>query len=122
MDNDFLTRPRFGATIDNAKLDVVHGFSLDKFRVEEFGLINVKYGFNINDRIRMNLFLDYAHIFRHPEGDNDLSKDIFGIGYGFRVLTFGGLPVWVTHGIGKICHPQWGATEHAVMILTAAGW
>jgi len=91
IDNDFLTQPRFGGTIDNAKLDVVHGFTVDSFRVERFGIINCMYGFNIFRRLRMSLYFDYAHVFE-PE-----REDVVGTGYGFRVLAWGGLPIWLTH-------------------------
>ncbi len=128
VDNDFLTRPRFGATIDNAKLDVVHGFTLDEFRVKRFGLINLKYGFNIFKRLRMNLFFDYAHIFTEPElllssgEEEDPTKDVFGSGYGFRIIAWGGLPIWITHGIGRKLYPEKEDVEHVVMVMTAAGW
>jgi hypothetical protein len=114
--NDFLTRPRFGGTIDNAKIDVVHGFSLDTFRVNDFGLVNFRYSFDIFSRLRMNLFFDYAHIFSpHRE-------EIAGSGYGFRILFIGGLPIWVTHGIGRRLYPERLGLEQVVMIMTAAGW
>lgn len=114
IDNDFITRPRFGGTIDNAQLDVVHGFTLDQFRVNRYALINARYGFNIVERLRVNLFLDYARIFS-PE-----TADIFGSGYGFRVIAWGGLPIWLTHGIGKIYRE--GEVEQVFMIMSAAGW
>lgn len=115
-DNDFLTRPRFGGTIDNAKLDLVHGFTVDEFRVNDYALVNLKYGFNLWSRLRMNLFLDYAHIFSPGR------QDIFGSGYGFRILAFGGLPIWITHGIGRKLYPRPGPFEHTVLVMTAAGW
>ena len=116
IDNDFITRPRFGGTIDNAKLDIIHGFTIDQFRVNQFGLINMKYGFNIFKRLRMNLFLDYSHIFSPTD------EDIFGSGYGFRIIAFGGLPIWITHGIGKRLCPEKKPIEQVVMIMTVAGW
>lgn len=115
-DNDFLTRPRFGATIDNAKLDVVHGFTVDSFRVDSFGLVNCMYGFNIFSRLRLTLYADYAHVFR-PE-----REDVMGSGYGFRILAWGGLPIWLTHGIGRRLYPEMRPPEQVVMIMTAAGW
>ncbi len=116
VDNDFLSRPRFGGTIDNAKLDVVHGFTIDSFRVNNFGLINARYGFNIFKRLRMSLYFDYAHIFSPDR------EDIFGSGYGFRILFFGGLPIWITHGFGKIYRPEEKPFEQVFMFMTAAGW
>lgn len=114
--NDFLNRPRFGGTIDNAKLDVVHGFTVDEFRVDDFTLMNLKYGFDIVKRLRMNIFFDYAR------ASSPSRMDVFGSGYGFRILAFGGLPVWLTHGIGKKYYPERGPYEHVVMFMTAAGW
>ena len=116
VDNDFITRPRFGGTIDNAKLDVVHGFTIDSFRVNNFGLINAKYGFNIFKRLRMTFYFDYAHIY------SPNTEDVFGCGYGFRILSFGGLPIWITHGIGRKYRPEKGPFEQAFMVMTAAGW
>lgn len=118
-DNDFLTRPRFGGTIDNAKLDVVHGFTIDQFRVNSFALANLRYSFSIFRWLRMNLFLDYAHVFSTLMPD---TQDIIGSGYGFRLLTIGGLPIWLTHGIGKRVYPADLPVEHTFMIMTAAGW
>jgi len=116
VNNDFLTMPRFGGTIDNAKLDVVHGTTLDQFRVKEFGLLNSQYGFNLFKRLRINLFLDYARIFSPEE------RGIFGSGYGFRVLAWGGLPIWLTHGICREYSPEKKPVENVFMIMTAAGW
>ncbi len=116
QDNDFLTQPRFGGSIDNAKLDVVHGFTVDRFRVEAFGLCNLRYGFDLFRRLRLNLFLDYAHVFR-PD-----PEDILGSAYGLRILAWGGLPIWITHGLGKRYHPGDHPIEQMVMIMTAAGW
>ncbi len=116
IDNDFLTRPRFGGTIDNANLDVVHGFTVDNFRVESFGLVNLKYAFDVASRLRINLFLDYARIF-----DPD-SEHVAGSGYGVRILAPGGLPIWITHGIGRREFPESARWEHVVMVMTAAGW
>lgn len=116
IDNDFLTRPRFGGTIDNANLDVVHGFTVDSFRVNEFGLINARYGFTIVPWLRLTFYFDYAHIF------SPTTEDIFGSGYGVRITTIGGLPVWITHGIGKRYRPEEGPYEQVVMLMTAAGW
>lgn len=115
-DNDFLTRPRFGATIDNAKLDVVHGFTVDSFRVDSFGLLNFSYGFNVFSRLRLTFYADYAHVFR-PE-----REDVMGSGYGIRILAWGGLPIWITHGIGRKLYPDACPAEQVVMIMTAAGW
>ena len=123
VDNDFLTRPRFGGTIDNASLDVVHGFTIDAFRVKSFGLGNFKYGFNIFSRLRMNLFFDYAHIFESDKSPlYEHSKDIIGGGYGFRIIAWGGLPIWLTHGIGEKLTPERQPAEQVFMIMTAAGW
>jgi hypothetical protein len=116
IDNDFLTRPRFGGTIDNARLDVVHGFTIDQFRVNAFGLANLKYGFDLWSRLRMNFFLDYARIIS-PD-----PEDIAGSGYGFRLLAFGGLPIWITHGIGRRFSPGNRKVEQTLMVMTAAGW
>lgn len=116
IDNDFLTRPRFGGTIDNANLDVVHGFTVDSFRVKSFGLVNLKYGFDVASRLRINLFLDYARIFA-PDPEH-----VAGSGYGIRILAIGGLPVWITHGIGRRNFPESARWEHVVMVMTAAGW
>ncbi len=115
-DNDFLTRPRFGGTIDNARLDVVHGFTIDSFRVDSFALANLSYGFNILRRLRMTLYLDAAHVFG-PE-----VEDVAGLGLGFRVLAWGGLPIWFTYGIGSRVSPEWREPEQVVMLMTAAGW
>lgn len=115
IDNDFLSQPRFGGTIDNAKLDVVHGTTVDQFRVESFALYNMQYGFNVAKRLRMNLYLDYAFIIE-PE-----SQKIAGSGYGFRILGPGGLPVWLTHGISKNLSRD-DNVSHVVMIMTAAGF
>ncbi|HSV98060.1 MAG TPA: hypothetical protein VLM75_14155 [Spirochaetota bacterium] len=116
IDNDFLTRPRFGGTIDNANLDVVHGFTVDNFRVESFGLVNLKYAFDAASRLRINVFLDYARIF-DPDPEH-----VAGSGYGVRILAVGGLPVWITHGIGRREFPGNARWEHVVMVMTAAGW
>jgi len=116
IDNDFLSRPRFGGTIDNAKLDVVHGYTLDQFRVYRFGLINTQYGFNIFKRLRLNLFFDYAAIFS-PE-----KEGIIGTGYGIRIIAVGGLPIWLTHGIGRRVVPVLDDPQQTFMIMTAAGW
>ncbi len=116
IDNDFLTQPRFGGTIDNAKLDVVHGFTVDSFRVERFGIVNCMYGFNIFSRLRMSLYFDYAHVFRPKR------EDVIGTGYGFRILAWGGLPIWLTHGIGRRLYPERTGPEQVVMIMSAAGW
>lgn len=115
-DNDFLSRPRFGGTIDNAKLDVVHGFQVDSFRVNSFGLVNLRYGVDLLKWLRGNLYLDYAHVFSPGR------EDILGSGYGFRFLTFGGLPIWITHGIGRKVYPERTQLEQVVMVMTAAGW
>jgi hypothetical protein len=115
-DNDFLTRPRFGGTIDNARLDVVHGFTVDSFRVDAFALANVSYGFNIMRRLRMTLYVDAAHIFG-PD-----VEDVGGLGIGFRVLAWGGLPIWFTYGFGSRIRPEWREPEQVVMMMTAAGW
>lgn len=115
IDNDFLSRPRFGGTIDNAGLDIVHGFTLDNFRVNKFGIANLKYGFNLNTHFRLNLFFDYAHIFS-PE-----RTDVIGSGYGFRILVLGMLPVWITHGLGKDLSND-GKTSQALMIMSAVAW
>ncbi len=114
-DNDFLSRPRFGGTIDNAGLDIVHGFTLDNFRVFEFGLTNIKFAFDINKYIRVNLFLDYAHIVS-PE-----RKNIFGSGYGVRILAFNILPIWITHGIGTELNNS-KKINQTLMLMSAAGW
>lgn len=116
VDNDFLNRPRFGGTVDNAKLDVVHGFTIEKFRVKRFGLVNLRYAFNICKLVRMSLFIDYAHIF------SPSCEDVFGSGYGFRIITFGGLPLWLTHGIGKRYYPEKEPIEQVFMVMAAAGW
>lgn len=115
-DNDFLTRPRFGGTIDNARLDVVHGFTVDSFRVDAFALANASYGFNIFRRLRMTLYLDAAHIFG-PD-----VEDVAGFGLGFRMIAWGGLPIWFTYGIGSRVRPQMQEQEQVVMLMTAAGW
>lgn len=123
VDNDFLTRPRFGGTIDNANLDVVHGFTIDAFRVKSFGLGNFKYGFNIFSRLRMNFFCDYARIFETDKSPlYEHSRDIIGGGYGFRIIAWGGLPIWLTHGIGRKLTPERQPAEQVFMIMTAAGW
>ncbi len=123
VDNDFLTRPRFGGTIDNASLDVVHGFTIDAFRVKCFGLVNFRYGFNIFSRLRMNLFLDYARVFATDESPlYEHSRDIAGSGYGFRIIAWGGLPIWLSHGIGMRLTPEREPAEQVFMIMTAAGW
>ncbi len=115
IDNDFLSQPRFGGTIDNAKLDVVHGTIVDQFRVESFALGNVVYGFNPGRRLRMNLYCDYAYIIQ-PQ-----SQSVIGGGLGFRILGPGGLPIWLTHGTSKnISSPD--DINHVVMIMTAAGF
>jgi len=114
---DFLSRPRFGGTIDNAKLDVVHGFPVDSFRVNAFGLVNTRYSFDIFKWLRMSLFLDYAHVY------SPARQDIFGSGYGFRFITIGGLPIWITHGIGKKYYPgNEEPFEQVFMVMAAAGW
>ncbi|HXK65986.1 MAG TPA: hypothetical protein PK348_06940 [Spirochaetota bacterium] len=115
IDNDFLSQPRFGGTIDNAKLDVVHGTTVDQFRVESFALCNVQYGFNVATRLRMNLYVDYAYII------NPASQHIAGSGYGFRILGPGGLPIWLTHGISKNLSQDDNVSQ-VVMIMTAAGF
>ncbi|MBN1532924.1 MAG: hypothetical protein JXA20_09700 [Spirochaetes bacterium] len=116
FNNDFLNRPRFGATIDNARLDVVHGFPLDYFRVNSFSLLNMSYGFNIFSRLRLTLYFDYAHTFL-PRKNN-----IIGTAYGIRIITIGGLPVWFTHGMGTRIFPDAPHLYHAFMVMTAAGW
>jgi hypothetical protein len=116
IDNDFLTQPRFGGTIDNAKLDVVHGFTVDSFRVGGYGLVNCMYGFNLMSRLRMSFYFDYAHVYEPGR------EDVVGTGYGFRILAWGGLPIWITHGIGRRLYPGMAAPEQVVMIMTAAGW
>lgn len=116
LNNDFLSLPRFGGTIDNAKLDVVHGFTLDEFRVKRFGLLNLKYSFNISKHLRMNLFFDYAHIF------SATSEDILGSGYGLRIIFLRGLPIWIIHGIGKKYYPEKRPIQQVIMIMTAIGW
>lgn len=115
IDNDFLSQPRFGGTIDNAKLDVVHGTTVDQFRVVSFALCNMQYGFNIAQRLRMNLFLDYARVIK-PE-----SQNVVGNGYGFRILGPGGLPIWLTHGISKNISAA-NDINQVIMIMTAAGF
>jgi len=119
FDNDFLTRPRFGGTIDNARLDVVHGFPIDHFRVNSFALANLRYGFNIVKRLRLNIFGDYAHIF---DTALDYTTDAVGAAYGFRILAWGGLPIWISHGMGMKLAPRQGDLEHMVVFMTAAGW
>jgi hypothetical protein len=116
IDNDFLNRPRFGATIDNARLDVVHGFPLDYFRVNSYCLLNMSYGFNVFSRLRLTLYFDYARTFL-PRSNN-----IIGTAYGIRVITIGGLPVWFTHGMGTRIFPDAPQLHHAFMVMTAAGW
>jgi len=116
VDNDFLTRPRFGGTIDNANLDVVHGFTVDSFRVESFALVNAKYAFDLATRLRVNLFLDYARII------DPSPEHVAGSGYGVRILAVGGLPIWITHGIGRRKLPEPERLEHVVMVMMAAGW
>ncbi|MCX8123761.1 MAG: hypothetical protein N3F66_06310 [Spirochaetes bacterium] len=115
IDNDFLSQPRFGGTIDNAKLDVVHGTTVDQFRVESFCLCNMQYGFNLFSRLRMNMYFDYAYII------NPQSQKIMGSGYGFRILGPGGLPIWLTHGISKNISAN-DRFNQVVMIMTAAGF
>lgn len=115
IDNDFLSRPRFGGTIDNANLDTVHGTTLDEFRVNDFLLVNTKYGFNLFSRLRLNFFFDYARIIRPDREDH------IGMGYGLRIFSIGGMPLWVTHGISRRIYPD-PRYEQAVMIMTAAGW
>ncbi|TAL35044.1 MAG: hypothetical protein EPN93_11365 [Spirochaetes bacterium] len=115
-DNDFLTRPRFGGSIDNAKIDVVHGTTVDQFRVESFALVNGRFSFNIFSRLRMNLFLDYARIIA-PDG-----QDVAGAGYGFRLLAWGGLPIWIAHGVSKRYFSDSKIPEQVVTFMTAAGW
>jgi len=95
---------------------VVHGFTVDSFRVKSFGLVNLKYGFDVASRLRINLFLDYARIFA-PDPEH-----VAGSGYGIRILAIGGLPVWITHGIGRRNFPESARWEHVVMVMTAAGW
>ncbi len=116
IDNDFLNRPRFGSTIDNARLDVVHGFTLDTFRVNSYCLTNMSYGFNLCGRLRLNFYFDYAHVFL-PGNSN-----IVGGGYGFRIIAMGGLPVWFTHGMGSRLFPEAPRLNHAFSVMTAAGW
>ena len=116
LNNDFLSRPRFGGTIDNANLDVVHGFTLDEFRVYQFGLVNFKYGFNIVKRLRLNALFDYAHIF------SSKTENIIGTGYDIRIIAIGGLPIWFTHGFGKKLSPVPEPWQQTFMIMTAAGW
>ncbi|MCX7677638.1 MAG: hypothetical protein N2316_00300 [Spirochaetes bacterium] len=115
-DNDFLTRPRFGGTIDNARLDVVHGFTVDSFRVDAFFLVNTYYGFNLTKRLRLTLYVDGAHMFGEQKGD------VGGVGIGLRVLAWGGLPVWFTYGIGAHLQPELRGPEQVVMLMSAAGW
>ncbi len=115
IDNDFLSQPRFGGTIDNAKLDVVHGTTVDQFRVESFSLCNVQYGCNIMSRLRMNLYLDYAYII------NPDSRKVLGSGYGFKILGPRGLPIWFTHGISKNITTD-DRLNQVVMVMTAAGF
>lgn len=114
IDNDFISRPRFGGTIDNIRLDLVHGFSLDEFRVFSFGLMNFKYGLDIMNRVRLNLYADFARI------TSPGSMNITGSAYGLRIKTIGGMPLWITHGIGKII----GADDirQTLVIMAAAGW
>ncbi len=118
VDNDFLSRPRFGASIDNANLDVVHGFTLDEFRVYRFGLINFQYGINVFSWLRFRLFADYGHIF----SPNDEERDLFGAGYGFRIITIGGLPIWFSHGFGRENKITSKEIRQTMMVMTAAGW
>lgn len=116
IDNDFISMPRFGGTINNINLDLAHGFTLDYFRVYEFGLANFHWGSNISKRVRLNLYLDYARILS-PRAEN-----IIGSGYGIRVLLFKGLPVWITHGIGREIDRQGSPFSHTIMTMAAAGW
>jgi len=116
LDNDFLSQPRFGATIDNAGLDVVHGFTVDYFRVKNFSVVNLKYGFNLIKHIRFNFFFDYGHIFS-PE-----KQDVIGTGCGIRLLAPFGVPLWFTHGIGIKINPEIKPIEHVFMLMAAAGW
>ena len=116
QDNDFLTRPRFGGSIDNAKLDVVHGTTVEQFRCEGFALVNSRFSFNIFSRLRMNLFLDYARIL------GPTPQDVGGTGYGFRILAWGGLPIWLAHGIAKRYYPEGTKPEQTITFMTAAGW
>ncbi len=116
IDNDFLTRPRFGGTIDNAGLDVVHGFTIDSFRVDSFALVNARYGYDLFRRLRLNLFFDYARVIAPDR------EDVVGGAYGVRITAFGGLPIWLSHGIGMRVHPRGDELEQVVMVMTAAGW
>jgi len=116
INNDFLTRPRFGGSIDNANLDVVHGFTVDSFRVNNFGLVNLRYGFDLFSRLRLNFFLDYARIFSPDR------EDVLGSAYGIRIISFGGLPIWLTHSIGRAVYPEHQPWEQVIMVMTAAGW
>lgn len=116
INNDFLTRPRFGGSIDNAKLDVVHGFTVDSFRVNNFSLLNMRYGFDLFSRLRLNFFLDYARIFSPDR------EDVLGSAYGIRIISFGGLPIWLTHSIGRAVYPENQPWEQVIMVMTAAGW
>jgi hypothetical protein len=51
-----------------------------------------------------------------------MREDVFGSGYGFRILSFGGLPIWITPGFGKIYRPEEKQFEQVFMFMTAAGW
>ena len=116
IDNDFISRPRFGGSIDNAKLDLIHGFAIDAFRVSRFGLMNISYGFNLADRLRFNLYFDYGRIF-FPS-----YRHLAGFGYGFRIIAFFGMPIWITHGIGRELFSQSAGFHHTIVVMTAAGW
>ncbi|MCP4134665.1 MAG: hypothetical protein GY754_27065 [bacterium] len=116
LNNDFLSKPRFGGTIDNAYLDVVHGFAFEKFRVFRFGITNLRYGVNLFSRLRLNLYCDYAHIF------SDYRAHLLGFGYGFRIRGPYNLPLWFTHGIGLYYDSDEQRREQSFLVMTAAGW
>ena len=116
VDNDFLSRPRFGGTIDNSKKDLVHGFTLDEFRVNEFVLINLSYGFDIIERLRLNIYADYSHV------TSPYPRNIIGVGYGIRLKTVFNIPLWFTHGIGKELEPYDKKLRMTFMLMLAAGW
>jgi hypothetical protein len=84
--------------------------------VNNFGIANFRYGFDVLRRLRFTVFLDYAHVFS-PE-----REDVVGSGYAFRIISFGGLPIWLTHGFGRKFYPSVKPFEHVVTVMTAAGW
>ena len=116
INNDFLSQPRYGGTIDNANLDLIHGFGLDEFRVKRFALTNMKYGFNIVKKLRINIFFDYGLTIK-PEIEH-----LVGLGLGIRIISYKGLPIWVTHGVGKELSHNENDIRQTTMIMTAAAW